>query len=197
MQIGSKQLLPEPKIPGNKFKVLDSELDGYDDGGVKDLMLIMDLEDHVLRRKRGDLDYFTALQNNALPKVTTGRLAPLSRRDQKVKLATLMFSDGSAKLEDDEDSLSSSEVYMDTYGQDDPELRRRREGRLRTCKEALKFSMLLREPACAAVALTEISKRILLLRGREGGEDALRCAMKSIEMASDGCYDNEDILLEV
>jgi hypothetical protein len=108
-----------------------------------------------------------------------------------------MFSDGNVKLEDDEDALSPSEVYMDSYGQDDPELRRRRESRLRTCKEALKLSMLLREPACAAVALTEISKRILLLRGKEGGEEALRCVLKSIEMASDGCYDNDDILIEV
>lgn len=197
MKIGSKRLLPEPKIPGTKFKVLDKDREGYDDGGVQDLTLIIDLEDHVLRRKRGEIDYFTALHSNVLPKVTSGRLAQLSRRDQKVQLATLLFSDGDVKIDDDEDATSPSEVYMDTYGQDDPDLRKRREERLRTCKESLKLSMLLREPACAAVALTEISKRILLLHGKQGGEDALRCVSKSIEMASDGCYDNEDVLLEV
>lgn len=177
--------------------MLDKDLVGYDDGGVADLTLIIDLEDHALRRKRGEMAYFTALNTNVLPKVLTGQLGQLTRRDQKVHLATLLFSDGDVKLEDDEDSASSSEVYQDTFGQDDEQLRKRREERLRTCKQALRFSMLLREPACAAVALTEISKRILLLHGRKGGEDALRCINKSIEMALDGCYDNDDIMIEV
>ena len=167
--------------------MLDKDLVGYDDGGVADLTLIIDLEDHALRRKRGEMAYFTALNTNVLPKVLTGQLGQLTRRDQKVHLATLLFSDGGVKLEDDEDSASSSEVYQDTFGQDDEQLR----------KQALRFSMLLREPACAAVALTEISKRILLLHGRKGGEDALRCINKSIEMALDGCYDNDDIMIEV
>ena len=73
-------MLDEAKIPGSCYKALDR--DGYDDGGVADLTLVIDLEDSVLRRKRGELNYFAALKSDLLPRVTTGQMATLPRRDQ-------------------------------------------------------------------------------------------------------------------
>jgi hypothetical protein len=188
-------LLPEPKVPGAKFKVLNGE--GYDDGGVGDLTMLIDLEDYILRRKRGDPAYFTAVKADVLPRVTTGQMAGMMRRDQKVQLATLLFSDGDVRMEDDEDNTTPSEVYMDTSEQDDEQLKTRRAERLRTSKQALRFSQYLCEPACASMSLVEISKRTLLLEGKAGAEVALRCAEKALEIASDQYYDNDLIMMEV
>lgn len=196
VQIGSARLLTEPKVPGSKFKVLDQ--DGYDDGGVGDLTLLIDLEDRVLRRKRGDNAYFSAVRSDVLPRVTTGPLSHLTRREQKIELAKLLFSDGDVRVDDDEDNSTPSEVYMETVGQqDDEELRKRRLERLDKSKQSLRLSIYLCEPACAAISLTEISKRVLLLDGKDGAEVALRCASKAIEVASDQYYDSDLIVMEV
>lgn len=168
--------------------------EGYDDGGVADLTLVIDLEDMVLRRKRGDAAYFAALQTDKLPRVTTGQMATLSRRDQKVKLAKILFSED----DQDEDSTSSSEVYVDKVdGKEDEITKKRRKERLDSAKFALRLSTILREPACASLSLSEISKRYLNSFGKEGAEAALRCADKAVEMASDGYYDSDDIAIEV
>jgi hypothetical protein len=196
-KLGSLRLLPEPKVPGARFKVLDSDKEGYDDGGVGDLTLLIDLDDRVLRRKRGENDYFAAVKSNILPRVTQGQLAQLPRREQKVQLATLLFSDGDATADDDEDSETPSEVYVDTTDQDDEEKKQRRKERLAKAKQSLKLSFYLTEPACAAMSLTEISKRTLICYGKEGAAAAFRSAAKALEMAGDGLYDNDQILMEV
>jgi hypothetical protein len=124
-------------------------------------------------------------------------MANMTRRDQKIHLATQLFSDGDVRLVDDEDNNTPSEVYMDHTTNDDPELYARRLERLKASKESLQLSHYLGEPACAALSLTEISKRTLLLLGKEGAETSLRCAMKALDVASDGFYDNDEILIEV
>ena len=191
-QLGSAKLLTEPRVPGSSFKALDR--DGYDDGGVGDLTLVIDLEDNAMRRKRGETEYFTALKADLLPRVTHGKLAGISRRDQKIQLAKMLFSED-AEQEDG----SSTEVFMDTVdGKEDESTKKKREDRLRSAKYALHLSSVLREPACCSLSLAEISKRYLALYGaKNGGEAALRCATKAVEIASDGFYDNDLIALEV
>ena len=168
--------------------------DGYDDGGVADLTLVIDLEDNVMRRKRGENDYFSALRGDLLPRVTTGNLAHVTRRDQKIQLAKMLFSEEEAEEEDG----NPSEVYVDNVdGQEDEPTTKKREERLRAAKHALHLSSVLREAACASLSLAEISKRYLGLMGKDGAEAALRCATKAVEIASDDFYDNDLIAIEV
>eukprot|EP01083_Nonionella_stella_P125581 379829_1 len=103
---GSAKILEEPTIQGNGFKVLGTS--GYDDGGVADLSLLIDLEDNVQRRRRGENEYFRALQADLLPRATKGPMGKMSRREQKVSLAQLLFSEA----EDSEDK-GPSEVYVE------------------------------------------------------------------------------------
>jgi len=190
-QLGSGKLLDEPRVPGSHFKALDR--DGYDDGGVGDLTMVIDLEDNVMRRKRGENDYFSALKADLLPRVTAGQLASVPRRDQKIRLAKMLFSDDA-----EEDDGTASEVYVDNVdGQEDEATKKKREERLRSAKYALYLSSVLREPACSSLSLAEISKRYLGLKGKAGAEAALRAATKAVEIASDGFYDNDDIAMEV
>jgi len=145
-----------------------------------------------LRRKRGETDYFTALRADLLPRITTGHLGRLSRREQKIKLAKLLFSE-----EEHEEDKSPSEVWMDTVdGNEDALTRKHRSERLAQARTALTLSSLLREPACASLSLSEISKRRLALYGKEGAEAALRCADKAIEIAGDGFWDSDEIEIE-
>ena len=184
-------MLEEPRVPGSHFKALDR--DGYDDGGVGDLTLVIDLEDNAMRRKRGETDYFTALKADLLPRVTHGKLANVPRREQKIQLAKMLFSDDA-----EQDDGTASEVYQDTVdGKEDEATKKKREERLRAAKYALYLSSVLREPACSSLSLAEISKRYLGLYGKKGGEAALRCATKAVEIASDGFYDSDLIAVEV
>lgn len=191
-EVGSAKLLNEPSLPGSGYKALDQ--DGYDDGGVADLTLVIDLDDSVLRRKRGETDYFTALKADLLPRVMTGPLAHLPRREQKIKLAKLLFSD-----EENEEDKTPSEVWSDSVDPDDDDdfdTKKGRKDRLASARMALSLSSVLREPACASLSLSEISKRRLACFGKAGGEDALRCADKAIEIASDGFWDRDDVEIE-
>jgi hypothetical protein len=193
LQVGSTKLLTEPQLPGTTYKALDQ--DGYDDGGVADLTMVIDLEDTVLRRKRGETNYFHALKSDLLPRVQTGQYASLHRRDQKVRLARLLFS-----TDDDETAEESnpSEVYVDSVdGHEDEATKKHRMDRLNAAKFALRLSHVLREPACASLSLSEISKRYLSCYGKEKAEAALRCSDKAIEIASDGFWDNDEIGIEV
>jgi hypothetical protein len=191
VQVGSAKLLHEPSLPGSGYKALNQE--GYDDGGVADLTLVIDLDDSVLRRKRGETEYFQALKSDLLPRVTKGSLAHLPRREQKIKLAKLLFSD-----EEHDDDKNPSEVWMDTVdGNEDPATKKLRQERLASARMALSLSSVLREPACASLSLSEISKRRLCYYGKEGAEDALRCADKAIEIAGSGFWDRDDIEIEV
>jgi len=189
-EVGSAKLLDEPSLPGTGYKALDQ--DGFDDGGVADLTLVIDLEDSVLRRKRGDTDYFTALKADLLPRINRGPMAHMTRRDQKIKLAKLLFSE-----EEHEEDKSPSEVWMDIVdGDEDAATRKHRSERLAQARMALSLSSLLREPACASLSLSEISKRRLAFYGKDGAEAALRCADKAIEIAGDGFWDGDEIEIE-
>jgi len=192
-EVGSAKLLNEPSLPGSGYKALNQ--DGYDDGGVADLTLVIDLDDSVLRRKRGETEYFTALKSDLLPRVMSGPLAHLPRREQKIKLAKLLFSD-----EENEEDKTPSEVWTDSVDPDDDdddyETKKSRKDRLASARMALSLSSVLREPACASLSLSEISKRRLACFGKAGSEDALRCANKAIEIASDGFWDRDDVEIE-
>lgn len=154
---------------------------------------MIDLDDSVLRRKRGENNYFSALKSDLLPRATHGQFASVPRREQKIRLAKLLFSDGE---EVDEES-NPSEVYVDNVdGNEDPVVKKRREERLRSAKFALRLSTVLREPACSSLSLSEISKRYINLYGKEHADVALRCAEKAIEVASEGLYDSDDIAME-
>lgn len=178
-------------MPGMGFKVIDGP--GYDDGGVADLSLLIDLEDSVQRRKRGDAEYFTALHKNLLPRATRGPMSRLSRRDQKVSLAQLLFSE-----DEDLTNTNGSDVFtgISPNKEDKVEYQEARE-RLAQARVALRMSMLLREPACCALSLCELCKRRLVLEGKDGGEAALRCAMRALEISGDGFYDSDEVALEV
>lgn len=188
-EVGSAKLLNEPSLPGSGYKALNQ--DGYDDGGVADLTLVIDLDDSVLRRKRGETEYFTALKADLLPRVMSGPLSHLPRREQKIKLAKLLFSD-----EENEEDKTPSEVWTDSLNDDDLETKKSRNERLASARMALSLSSVLREPACASLSLSEISKRRLACFGKAGGEDALRCADKAIEVASDGFWDRDEVEIE-
>merc|ERR1712238_649582 len=149
-------------------------------------------DDSVLRRRRGENDYFTALKADLLPRVVKGSMAQLPRREQKIKLAKLLFSD-----EDQEEDKNSSEVWIDHVdGKEDAATIKIRTTRLASARIALSLSTVLREPACASISLSEISKRCLAAFGKAGGEDALRCADKAIEIAGPGFWDRDEAEIE-
>ena len=158
-----------------------------------DLSLLIDLEDSVQRRKRGENEYFTALKADLLPRATRGPMAKMTRREQKVSLAQLLFSE-----DDDCEDKGPSEVYIEHDPTDDDEaVQKHRSDRLAQARAALRLSLLLREPACASLSLSELCKRQLTCSGRDGAEEALRCADKSIEISSDGFWDSDEIQMEV
>jgi len=190
-EVGSAKLLQQPSLPGTGYKALGQ--DGYDDGGVADLTLVIDLDDSILRRKRGETEYFTALKADLLPRVVKGPMAQIPRRDQKIKLAKLLFSEDDYEEED----KTPSEVYIDRVdGDEDAKTIQFRNDRLASARMALSLSSVLREPACASLSLSEISKRRLARFGKEAGEDALRCADKAIEIAGPGFWDRDEIEVE-
>lgn len=190
-QLGSAKALDEPALPGTGFKILNGS--GYDDGGVADLSLLIDLEDSVQRRRRGENEYFTALKADLLPRATRGPMAKMARREQKVSLAQLLFSE-----DDDSEDKGPSEVFLDgAADEDDAEVLQQRKDRLSQAKAALRLSLLLREPACASLSLSELCKRQLALTGKEGAEEALRCAEKALEIAGEGFWDGDEVAIEV
>jgi len=187
---GSSKVLDNPSLPGTGFKVLQGH--GYDDGGVADLSLLIDLEDSVQRRRRGESEYFTALKADLLPRATKGPMAKMSRREQKVSLAQLLFSE-----DEEAEDRGPSEVFMDNADDEEDEMtKKHRATRLAQAKAALRLSLLLREAACASLSLSELCKRQLALKGKAGAEEALRCADKAMEIASDGFWDGDEVALE-
>jgi hypothetical protein len=183
--------LDEPALPGPGFKILNGP--GYDDGGVADLSLLIDLEDSVQRRRRGENEYFSALKADLLPRATKGPMAKMARREQKVSLAQLLFSE-----DDDTEDKGPSEVFIDgAADEEDQKVIHIRKERLSQAKAALRLSLLLREPACASLSLSELCKRQLALKGKEGAVEALRCAEKSLEIAGEEFWDGEEVAIEV
>lgn len=184
------KIMQEPVLDGKAYKILDRP--GYDDGGVADLALLIDLDDNIARRRRGETEYFSAAKANRLPRDTSGPMATLSRRDQKIQLAQLLFSD-----EDVGDDKAPSEVYSDqNLNVDDPAELAVRQDQLAEARAALRLSMVLGEHAAVAVSLVEICKRNLLAKGKGGAEDSMRCVDKALEVAGDGFWDRDDIMLE-
>lgn len=189
-EVGSAKILDQPTIKGNGFKVLGTE--GFDDGGVADLSLLIDLEDNVQRRRRGENEYFRALQADLLPRATKGPMGRMSRREQKVSLAQLLFSEA----EDCEDK-GPSEVYVEQVdGGEDAATMKHRAERVQQARAALRMSLMLREAACTSLSLSELCKRKLTLAGKSGAEEALRCADKALEIAGDGFWDGDDVAIE-
>ena len=147
----------------------------------------------MLRRKRGENEYFSALKADLLPRVTRGPMAQMTRREQKIKLAKLLFSE-----EEHEEDKNPSEVWMDNADSNEDEtIKNHRAERLASARMALNLSSVLREPACASLSLSEISKRRLAFFGKEGAEAALRCADKAIEIAGAEFWDRDEIEIEV
>jgi hypothetical protein len=120
-------------------------------------------------------------------------MAKLSRRDQKVQLAQLLFYE-----EDALDGTGLAEVYQETASDEgDPQTIARRESDLTNARASLRISLELREHACVSLSLTDICKRVMALKGKAGAEEALRCADKALEIASDGFWDNDEVAIEV
>jgi hypothetical protein len=189
-EIGSAKPLGEQALPGGGFKILDA--DGFDDGGVADLSLLIDLEDNVQRRKRGETEYFSALRADLLPRATKGPMAKMTRREQKVSLAQLLFSE-----DDDCEDKGPSEVYIDQVdGDEDSATVKHRADRLSQARAALRLSLLLRESACTSLSLSELCKRKLTFAGKKGAEEALRCADRAVEIAGEGFWDRDEVALE-
>jgi len=183
--------LDQPTIQGNGFKVLGTE--GFDDGGVADLSLLIDLEDNVQRRRRGENEYFRALNADLLPRATKGPMGRMSRREQKVSLAQLLFSEA-----DDCEDKGPSEVYVEQIdGGESKSTMKHRADRVQQARAALRMSLMLREAACTSLSLSELCKRKLTLSGKSGAEDALRCADKALEIAGEGFWDGDDVAMEV
>eukprot|EP00568_Trieres_chinensis_P000849 CAMPEP_0183300210 /NCGR_PEP_ID=MMETSP0160_2-20130417/6710_1 /TAXON_ID=2839 ORGANISM="Odontella Sinensis, Strain Grunow 1884" /NCGR_SAMPLE_ID=MMETSP0160_2 /ASSEMBLY_ACC=CAM_ASM_000250 /LENGTH=418 /DNA_ID=CAMNT_0025462591 /DNA_START=260 /DNA_END=1516 /DNA_ORIENTATION=+ len=189
-EVGSAKPLEKPSLPGTGFKVLGDE--GYDDGGVADLSLLIDLEDSVQRRRRGENEYFQALRADLLPRATKGPMAKMTRREQKVSLAQLLFSE-----DDDSEDKGPSEVYVDQVdGEEDGATVKHRADRLAQARAALRLSLLLREPACTSLSLSELCKRRLTYSGKKGADEAMRCADKALEIAGEGFWDGDEIAIE-
>jgi len=189
-ELGSAKILDEPTIKGDGFKVLGTE--GFDDGGVADLSLLIDLEDNVQRRRRGENEYFKALNADLLPRATKGPMGRMSRREQKVSLAQLLFSES-----DDCEDKGPSEVYVEQVdGGEDAATLKYRADRLQQARAALRMSLMLREAACTSLSLSELCKRKLTLSGKAGADAALRCADKALEIAGENFWDGDDVAIE-
>ena len=145
------------------------------------------------RRKRGENEYFTALKADLLPRATRGPMAKMTRREQKVSLAQLLFSE-----DDDCEDKGPSEVYVDqAVGDEDSMTLKHREDRVAQARAALRLSLLLREPACASLSLAELCKRTLTASGKDGAKEALRCADLAVEIAGPGFWDSDEVAVEV
>lgn len=189
-EVGSSKALDEPTLPGSGFKIIDGE--GFDDGGVADLSLLIDLEDNVQRRRRGDNEYFQALKADLLPRAIKGPMANMNRREQKVSLAQLLFSE-----DDDCEDKGPSEVYVEQVdGEEDAATVKHRKDRLAQARAALRLSLLLREAACTSLSLSELCKRRLTFSGKAGAGEAFRCAEKALEIAGDKFWDGDEIAVE-
>jgi tetratricopeptide (TPR) repeat protein len=107
-------------------------------------------------------------------------------------LAQLLFSE-----DDDCEDKGPSEVYVDQiHGDEDDATMKHRADRLAQARAALRLSLLLREPACASLSLSELCKRKLTYSGKEGAVEAMRCADKAVEIAGDGFWDNDEVAIE-
>jgi hypothetical protein len=192
-QLGSLKLLTEQSLPGSGFKVLNSDTPAFDDGGVADLTLLIDLDDSVQRRKRGEQEYFQALKADLLPRAVKGAMASQTRREQKVSLAQLLFAE-----EEEGKEKSPSEIYQEPNldDQDETIVKERAES-LSQARAALRLSLLLRESACTSLSLSELCKRRLAFYGKAGAVDALRCAEKALEISGSEFWDSDDIAREV
>ena len=98
-------------------------------------------------------------------------MAKMTRREQKVSLAQLLFSE-----DDDCDDKGPSEVYIEQAEEEEEDVAmvKHRADRLAQARAALRLSLLLREPACASLSLSELCKRKLTACGKKGAVEALR-----------------------
>uniref|UniRef100_A0A7S3PC96 Uncharacterized protein n=1 Tax=Amphora coffeiformis TaxID=265554 RepID=A0A7S3PC96_9STRA len=194
-EIGSLKLLDKPQTPGSIRKVLGA--DGYDDGGVGDLRLAIDLEDYVLRRKRGENEYFRSLKMDLIPRIKEGNWKRLSRKEQKIELAKMLFHEEGDEEIIQGDPYKSVEVYSERAEELDADTKKKYLSLLRAAKYALECAIVLREPACVALCLSKVCERYLQVFGKEGAEDAIRCGKKAIAICLEDYYDIDDVAVEV
>ena len=174
-----------------------------DDGGVRDLALLLDLEDHSLRRQRGDAEYFDHLKKDCLPRnkvlgllTNIHALLPanmprptsqlmnvpvktLSRKQQKSKLAEVLYVDSPF----DEDR-SASEIFslpplpVPEKQLNDFQISQRlyRRDKLKSLVEAVHLSLALQDLGCISLSLSELAKRRLLYDKFPGGPAAAAIA---------------------
>jgi hypothetical protein len=109
-------------------------------------------------------------KTDTLPRMTDGQFANVNRREQKIQLAHTLFTEDDA--DDVHNNSTASEVYVEKKmdEEEDEETKKMLYERLRAAKFALKLSTVMREPACAALSLAEISKRYLNCYGKAGAE---------------------------
>ena len=186
--------MDKPQTPGSIRKVLGA--DGYDDGGVGDLRLAIDLEDYVQRRKRGELQYFQALKDDLVPRIKDGNWKRMARKEQKIELAKMLFhEEGDEEII--QDPMKAVEIYTERVEELDEVTKKKYTAQLNAAKYALQCAIVLREPACVALCLAKVSERYLQVYGKEGAEDAVRCGKKAIAICLEDFYDIDDVSIEV
>ncbi|GMH89366.1 hypothetical protein TrVE_jg1749 [Triparma verrucosa] len=188
--VGSKVPSSTQSLPGTQFNVLDQP-GFYDDGGVGDLQLIIDLHDNVTKRVKGLPAYQTLLSSDSLPKARHGPLATMSRADQKGQLAQLLFCEDPG----DEDKGPSEVFYGTASGEEDEPTKRHKIHRLQQAQASLRLSILLREAGCVSLSLSELCKRRLQVI-KNGGASALRAATLALDICGEGSWDPELVVLE-
>ena len=157
------------------------------------MKLIIDLDDNMLRRMKGDKDYNERLARDDLPKGRRGPIKDLSRRDQKAQLATLLF-----KEEEQDEDKGPSEVYYHSKSPqiaDDSKTRQHKMQRLKQAMMALRLSIMLRSAGCASLSLAELCKRRMQFDQRLSVA-ALRAAKLSLDIAGENEWDPDLVVLE-
>ncbi|GMH80763.1 hypothetical protein TrLO_g15069 [Triparma laevis f. longispina] len=188
--VGSKYPSQTQSLPGSQFNVLDKP-GYYDDGGVGDLQLIIDLHDSVTKRIKGLPAYLVLKDSDGLPKARRGQMGKVSRGDQKGQLAQLLFCEDPG----DEDKGPSEVFYGTASGEDDQLTLRHKIHRLQQAQASLRLSILLREAGCVSLSLSELCKRRLQVI-KNGGAGALRAAKLALEICGEGSWDPELVVLE-
>ena len=120
-------------------------------------------------------------------------LTPLAHhRFASPQLAQLLFVEDP----DDEDRGPSEVFYGEAGGHnDDARTTEHKKFRLYQAMNALRLSIMLKEAGCTSLALSELAKRRLQVI-KEGGGSALRAAEMALEIAGDGSWDPDLVVLE-
>lgn len=110
-------------------------------------------------------------------------------------MAELLFNESN----EDEDR-GPSEVFNESNKNvmkegESEEVKRHRFQRAKQAQAALMLSMILKEPGCASICLSQLCLRVLGAVANSG-EVALRIAEKALSIAGDGMWDPDSVNLE-